>query len=39
VVVEETIKSTPVHAGGAAVGQVGHMVHFAGRGGLVAAAR
>jgi hypothetical protein len=29
-VVEKTIKSTPVHAGLAAVGQVRHVVHFAG---------
>ena len=37
-VVEETIKRAPVHAGGAAVGQVGHMMHLTRRGGLVAAA-
>jgi hypothetical protein len=39
VVVEEAVQGAPVDAGGAAVGQVGQMVHFARRGGLVAAPR
>jgi hypothetical protein len=38
VVVEEAVQGAAVHAGRAAVGQVGDMVHIAGRGGLVAAA-
>jgi len=36
--VEETVQGAAVDAGRAAVGQVGHMVHFTGCGGLVAAA-
>jgi len=39
VMVEETVQGAAVDAGRAAVGQVGHMVHFTGCGGLVAAAR
>ena len=38
VVVEEAVQGTAVDAGLAAVGQVGHMVHFTRCGGLVAAA-
>jgi hypothetical protein len=37
--VEETVQRTAVDAGLPAVGQVSHMVHFTGCGGLVAAAR
>ena len=37
--VEKTVQGAAVHAGRAAVGQVGYMVHFTGTGGLVAAAR
>jgi hypothetical protein len=36
--VVEAVESAAVDAGLAAVGQVGHMVHFAGGGGLVATA-
>jgi sugar phosphate isomerase/epimerase len=39
VVVEEAVQGAAVNAGLAAVGQVGHMVHLTGGGGLVAAAR
>jgi hypothetical protein len=36
--VEKAVQRAAVDAGGAAVGQVGDVVHFAGGGGLVAAA-
>ena len=38
VMVKEAVERTSVHAGLPAVGQVGHMVHLTGGGGLVAAA-
>src|SRR5215469_7383555 len=38
VVVKEAVQGTAVHAGRAAVGQVGDMMYLTGRGGLVAAA-
>jgi hypothetical protein len=38
VVVEKAEQRAAVHAGRAAVGQVGQMMHLTGRGGLVAAA-